>query len=142
MEERMLPRKKNQTLENYAQAAAFELTLRVQMLKSTQGANAAWRAVIAEIRKEGQYVREASPSATLIYQMYVVIAMTLLREDPDDQKTRELVECVRGDLSTQLARVPSMKPGAYTQGEYSSIRGALLALEEDLRDLAKLVERE
>ncbi len=132
----MLPRKKNQSLEKYAEAAGLHLSARAQKVLSKRGANAAWEVIFKEICNEGQNMREVSPSGIVIYGMYIVVAATFLKDYPDKKKLVELLLRAREDIDRLQERIPKMKPENFTPTEYTSIIAAMAILAKTIKSLA------
>lgn len=131
----MLPLQKNQSLEEYAKAAAQALIEHAEATMVAKGANAAWDEIFKAICSEGQHVREVSPSAIVIYQYYVVVAATFLAEFPDTKKLMELATRAKEDLGRLTSRVPQMKDNNFTREEYISVSAAMGVLAKTIRSL-------
>jgi hypothetical protein len=134
-ERAMRPRRKNESLTEYAEAASRELHERTVAAYNARGLSAVWDQIFTAICHEGQYVREASPAAVVIYQKYVTIAVHYLKEHPDDEKTEELSRRVTEDLTRNhnkfllmknpsaliRAALPGLKPHEYSCFDHKDV---------------------
>jgi hypothetical protein len=109
------PRKKGQSLCAYAETVVAELHRRTAA--KAKSVDAIWKEVFESLCYEGQYVREVSPAAIVIYQYYFSIAVAFLRDYPDKRKHEELVTRVKEDLAHHASRYLKMQPDNFTQEE-------------------------
>jgi len=117
----MRPLQKRQTLAEYADAAEKALLTAICL---KYGRKAKWDVILRAICLEGQYVREASPSALLIYERYVGIALAFLTKSFNEDMVREMWTRVNDDMKKLAYSYDMLAPhaGVFSETE----RGLIL----------------
>jgi hypothetical protein len=133
----VVPRKKNQSEANYALEAGRSLIKRMTEAHRVGGTEAAWKVIFGAICEEGQFVQEASPSALVIYQAYVVVADSFLERNPDPKKVLALLTRIVKDLELYEVYNKKMKHDNFSEQEWIVIMVCLNTLKTTIDEISR-----
>ncbi len=144
---RMRPKKRNETLSQYADAVIDDF--RMKVAASSPSVAEAWKKIFDALCDEGQHMRLVSPAAVVIYQRYFNAAVHFLGEYPDDDRLEALVRRVQEDvvwnesqytklINYRLYRnVPRKFDGcSFSEAEHAEGAKAIYAIKSKLRSFA------
>lgn len=133
---RLRPKRKNESLSEYADAASRKLLKRMTSIFHAHGVDAVWKEIFQALCDEGQFVREVSPAAIVIYERYFSVAVNCLKEYPDAKRHEALVRRVKEDLAHHRSKYLQMQPQNFTNHERDQGFAAYAIIAKTLKSFA------